>query len=71
MLLVHWQYIGKKNDAVNATEPPRGALKINRVRMKRKKTMESDAMNHSNKYCHLAHNDEQQQQAAAAAATAA
>ena len=38
--------------------------------MKRKKTLESHAVNYSNKFCHPAHDDEQQQQAAAAAATA-
>ena len=36
--------------------------------IKRKKTLQSDAMNHNNKCCHSAHNDEQQQHAAAAAA---
>ena len=30
--------------------------------MKRKKTLESDAMNHGNKFCHPTHDDEQQQQ---------
>ena len=33
--------------------------------------LESDAMNHSNKFCHPAHDDEWQQQAAAAASAAA
>ena len=33
--------------------------------MKRNKTLGSDAINHSNKLCHPAHDDEQQQQAAA------
>ena len=37
--------------------------------MKIKKTLESDAVNHGNKFCHPAHDDEQKQQAAAAAAT--
>ena len=58
--------IGKKIDAVKATVLPRGALKIHHVRTKRKKTLESDAMDNSNKFCHPAHDDEQQQQAAAA-----
>ena len=39
--------------------------------MKRKKTLESDAVNHGNKFYHPANDDDQQQQAAAAAATAA
>ena len=38
--------------------------------MNEKKTLESDAVNHGNNFCHPAHDDEQQQQAAAAAATA-
>ena len=38
--------------------------------MKRQKTLQSDAVNQSNIFCHPAHDDEQQQQAAAAAATA-
>ena len=33
--------------------------------MKRKKTLRSDAINHSNKLCHLGHDDGQQQQATA------
>ena len=33
--------------------------------MKRNKTLESDAINHSKKYCHPAHDDEQQQHATA------
>ena len=45
-------------------------MKVNRVILKIKK-LESDAMNHSNKICHPAHDDEQQQQSAAAAATGA
>ena len=39
--------------------------------MKRKKKLETDAMNYSNEFCHPAHDDEQQQHAAAAAATTA
>ena len=39
--------------------------------MKRKKKLESDAVNHGNKFCHPAHHDEHQQQAAAAAAATA
>ena len=46
-----------------------GTMKIDRVWMKRKKTLESDAVNHGNKCCHAAHDDEQHQQAASAAAT--
>ena len=38
--------------------------------MKRKKTPELDTVNHGNKFCHPAHDDEHQQQASAAAATA-
>ena len=38
--------------------------------MKRNKTLESDAVNHGNKFCHPAHDEEHQQQAAAAVATA-
>ena len=37
--------------------------------MKRKKTLESDAVNHENKFCHPAHDDEQQQQQATAASS--
>ena len=33
--------------------------------MKRKKKLETDAMNYSNEFCHPAHDDEQQQHAAA------
>ena len=39
--------------------------------MKRNKTLGSNAINHSKKLCHPAHDDEQQQLAAAAAAAAA
>ena len=39
--------------------------------MKRKKTLQSDAVNHGNKFCHPAHDDEQQEAATAAAAAAA
>ena len=62
--------IGEKIDPEIVTVLPRGTLRKYRVWMKRKKTLEWDAVDHGNKLCHLAHDDEQQQQAAAAAATA-
>ena len=39
--------------------------------MEIKKTLESDAVNHSNSFCNPAHNGEHQQQAAAAGAATA
>ena len=41
------------------------------IRTLKAEKLESDAMNHSNKLCHPAHDDEQQQHAAAAASTTA
>ena len=37
--------------------------------MKRNKTLESDAMNHGNKFCHPANDEEHQQQAAASSSS--
>ena len=50
---------------MHATVLPRSTLKIKRVWVKRRKTLESDAISHSNKLRHPAHDDEQQQQVAA------
>ena len=62
-------------EAVNATVLPKGFVRTSNLNivlvMKRKKTLESDAMNHSNNFCHPAHDDEQQQHATADAATVA
>ena len=53
-------------EAVNATVLPKGFVRTSNLNivlvMKRKKTLESDAMNHSNNFCHPAHDDEQQPQ---------
>ena len=48
-----------------------GTLIRNRVWMKRRNALASDATSHSNNFCHPAHDDQQQQQQAAAAAAAA
>ena len=39
----------------------KGYIEKNRVWVKRKKTLESDAGNHEDKFCHPTHDDEQQQ----------
>ena len=48
----------------------KGCIIKNRVRTKRKKTLGSDAMDRSKKFCHPAHDDEHQRQAAAQQHTA-
>ena len=47
----------------------KGTLEITRVWMKRNKTLESDAINHSNTWCHPAHDDEERISISTAPAT--
>ena len=64
--------VRRQIEAINATQQYCQGVpsKINRVGVKRKKTLRSDSMN-LNKFGHPAHDDEQQQEAAAVRATTA
>ena len=62
---------GKKIDAENETVLPRGTLtKKTCLSEEKDDTGNQMQVNHGNKFCHPAHDDENQQQAEAAAATA-